>query len=171
LVAVDGDVDGKELSNALRSKKVAAGLRFLKLDLPGLGEQRLQVLDPKVDIEGGKVHINSWLVTAGAPKSSGVPLDLLATPQLEGERYVVLHDLKVNSDALVEPEQFSTFAQELFNPLVDFGRLDRFTHAIRFSKLEVADERVNFTGRLLLAPKPSKTPTFSAPFQAAQKPL
>lgn len=163
LVSLDGDVAEKEITRGLNSGKVAGALRFLKLDLPGLGEQRLQIVNPKVELIGDKVKVKSWLITAGASQETGILLEVIASPKLEQERFVVLKDMQVNSSALVESEHFSDFASELLNPLVDFGRMDRLTHAIRFQKLDIANQRVKFSGRLLLAPKPAKTPVAEAP--------
>jgi hypothetical protein len=103
------------------------------------------------------------LITAGAPQETGIPLEVIASPKLEQERFVMLKDMQVNSTALVESEHFSDFAADLLNPLVDFGRMDRLTHAIRFQKLDIENQRVKFAGRLLLAPKPAKPPVAEAP--------
>src|SRR5206468_926538 len=140
------------------------GLRFLKLDLPGLGQQHLQVLQPKVDLSGNRVILDSFLVTAGALRETGIPLHVEATPKLEGERFVLLKDMQIQSKEIEDPEHFCAFTDELLNPLIDFSRMDRFTHAFRMSKLNVENERVNYAGNLLLAPKPSDKPTYSAPF-------
>lgn len=169
LLSLQGEVSQRDLSRGLHCKKIVSVMRFLKLDLPGLGEQRLQILEPKVELEGDKVRVNSWLVTAGADRATGIPLEVLATPHLVGERFIQLNDMKVSSTEIVEPQEFAHFAEELLNPLVDFGRMDTFDHALRFSKLDIANERVKFEGRLLLAPKPTGKAQFSAPFQMAQQ--
>jgi hypothetical protein len=164
LFNIEGDMAEKDVSHALESHVVSSGLRFLKLDLPGLGSQHLQVLNPKVDLRGNKVILDSFLVTAGADKETGIPLHVEAVPRLDGERKVVLKEMQIQSSEIQDPEHFSAFADELLNPLIDFGRMDRFTHAFRMSKLNVDNERVNYAGKLLLAPKPTDKPTFSAPF-------
>lgn len=162
MVAVDGKISEQLVSKALRSKTVTENLRFLKLDLPGLGEQHLQVLDPKVDVIGDQVKVNAHLITAGADKSTGIDLVVTAHPVVEKERFIILKDIKVASDDIENPEEFAAFAEELLNPLIDFGRMDRHTHAFRLKDLQVKDERVQFTGNLLLAPKPKPQPTVKA---------
>ena len=169
MVTLEGDVAEKDISKALNSKEVTSQLRFLKLDLPGLGEQHLQVLNPKVELVGDKIKVNSWLVTAGAPHDTGIPLEVVASPRLKDDRLIMLDDLQVKSSEIIEPEKFSQFAADLLNPLVDFGRMDRFTHAIRFQKIDIENERVTFAGRLLLAPKRTKVPTFSAPYHLGEE--
>ncbi len=162
MVAVKGEVDEKDVSRALQSPKIASELNFLRLQLPGLGDQHLQVLDPKVTIENGKVKIHTWLITAGAPKNTGVCLDISAMPGLEKERYIMLDDVKVASDDINDPEEFSKFSQDLLNPLLDLGKFDRHTHAFRLNELKLSEQSLQFTGKLLLAPKPvaeKKSPT------------
>lgn len=154
LVALDGKVSEQLVGKALRSKTVTENLRFLKLDLPGLGEQHLQVLNPKVDVFGEKVKVNAHLITAGADESTGIDLVISAKPTLEKERFIILKDIEVESKDIQEPQEFAAFAEQLLNPLIDFGRMDRQTHAFRMTKLEVKNDRVHFAGRLLLAPKP-----------------
>jgi hypothetical protein len=164
LFNIEGDLAESDVSHALKSRTISNGLRFLKLDLPGLGEQRLQVLEPKVELSGDKVILDSFLITAGAPKETGIPLHVEASPRLEGDRFVVLKDMQIESKEIADPQSFASFTDELLNPLIDFGRMDRFTHAFRMSKLNVGNARVNYAGKLLLAPKQSSKPTFSAPF-------
>lgn len=167
LLSLSGDIDERAVSKALKAPAVANGLRFLKLDLPGLGEQHLQVLQPHVDLDKGRIILDSYLITAGASRDTGIPLHVVATPQLEKERYIVLRNMKVQSSEIQDPEDFADFTDKLLNPLIDFGRMDRFTHAFRLSNLDVTDGRVNYSGRLLLAPKQTAKPTFSAPFSLA----
>ena len=154
MVAVSGRVNETDVSRALESPIISSSLGFLRLTLPGLGDQHLQVLEPKVKLENGKVKINTWLITANAPKETGVRLDISASPLLKEDRFVMLSDTKVDSTDIVEPEKFSVFSQELLNPLLDFGKFDRHTHAFRLNSLTVSDKKVEFAGKLLLAPKP-----------------
>jgi len=168
MVSIAGDVAQNDLSGALASRLVTDNLRFLKFDLPGLGSQRLQVLNPKVKLDGEKVIVRSQLITAGGAPDTGVDLKVTARPVLEKERYIKLFDMRVESEQISDVENFGPFAEELFNPLIDFGRYDRFTRAFRLSKLDIRDGRVWYQGRLLLAPKQTAIPTYSAPFSMAR---
>jgi hypothetical protein len=157
MVAVEGNIAEKDLSRGLKSPKVVNGLRFLKLELPGLGEQHLQILKPQVDLEDDKIHVRSYLITAGGEPGSGFKLDVLATPKLEQERFIMLKNMRLVSSDIPAPELFGPFLQELFNPLIDFGRMDRKTHAFRLQNFEIADKRVTYKGRLLLVPAAPET--------------
>ena len=154
MVAVNGQVKEDDVSRALESPTISSSLNFLRLTLPGLGDQHLQVIEPKVKLENGVVKINTWLITANAPKETGVKLDISANPVLEKERFIMLKDTKVDSADIIEPEKFSAFSEDLLNPLLDFGRYDRHTHAFRLNELNVEEKKVRFAGKLLLAPKP-----------------
>lgn len=153
MVAVSGQVSEEQVSKALQSPTISSSLGFLRLSLPGLGDQHLQVQEPKVKLENGLVKINTWLITANAAKETGVQLDISAKPILDRERFINLSDTKVDSKDIVEPEKFSVFSQELLNPLLDFGKFDRTTHAFRLNRLNVVDKKVDFAGKLLLAPR------------------
>lgn len=159
MVSVTGKADEKEISEALRSKEVSSQLNFLRLDLPGLGDQHLQVINPTVKLEDGQVHITTDLITAGAPPETGISIDIKARPTLKEERFIVLEDTKVDSKDIVEPEQFSRFAEDLLNPLVDFGRMDRKTRAFRMTELKTGNHQLDFKGKLLLAPEPKPSGT------------
>lgn len=159
LVAMDGQLDEKLVTRALRSKAVTENLRFLKLDLPGLGEQRLQILHPEVDVDGERINVKADLITAGGAPETGVKLDISARPAIEKERYVMLKDIRVKSDVIENQTAFADFIDELLNPFIDVGRMDRPTHAFRITSFSVKDERVHFAGRLLLAPKPQPPST------------
>jgi hypothetical protein len=158
LVALDGQLSEKLVGKALKSKAVTENLRFLKLDLPGLGAQHLQVLNPSVDVQGDRVSVTANLITADAPPETAVLVNIAAHPSIEKERFVMLKDIEVKSDAIENPKAFASFIDLLLNPLIDLGRLDRATHAFRVTDLSVKNERVNFAGRLLLAPKPQAAP-------------
>lgn len=155
LIQVEGEASEKLVARALESKTVTENLRFLKLDLPGLGEQRLQVLNPRVDVLGDRVQVTTNLITANANPETGIKLMVSAAPAIEKERFIILKDIQVSSDDIQKPVEFANFIEQLLNPLFDFGRLDRATHAFRITKFEVKNERIRFAGRLLLAPKPS----------------
>jgi hypothetical protein len=161
MVAVSGEVNEQDVTRALQSPDVSSQLNFLRLQLPGLGDQHLQVIEPKVKIENGQVKINTWLVTAGAPKDTGVSLKISAHPLLEQQRFIMLKDTTVASDDINNPEEFSKFSQELLNPLLDFARFDRKTHAFRLTQLKLDEQKVQFAGNLLLVPatvQPVQTP-------------
>ena len=76
------------------ARAVTDSLRFLKIDLPGLGEQHLQVLKPTLNLDADKVILDTYLVTAGADRSSGIPLHVVARPALEQERFIMLKDMQ-----------------------------------------------------------------------------
>lgn len=154
MVAVHGHVEESDVSKALASPSISSELNFLRLTLPGLGDQHLQVIEPKVKLENGVVKINTWLITANAPKETGVKLDICASPVLQNDRFIMLKETKVDSPDIVEPEKFSVFSEDLLNPLLDFGKFDRHTHAFRLNELNVQEKKVKFAGKLLLAPKP-----------------
>jgi hypothetical protein len=146
-------VSERLVAKALRSKLVSENLAFLRINLPGLGEQHLQVIDPKVDVKGDLIQVTTRMITAGASEDTAINLVIRARPVLEKERFIILKDIQVESPDIENPQEFAVFAQELLNPLIDFGRMDRATHAFRMTELEVKDQRVRFNGRLLLAPK------------------
>lgn len=155
MVTVSGEVDEKQISKALQSPKIASYLGFLRINLPGLGDQHLQVLEPKIELKDAQIHIKTWLVTAGADRSTGIPLEVTAKPVLQGDRLIVLEDTRVESQDIIEPDKFSIFVADLLNPLVDFGRMDTSTHALRLKEMKIDDGKLRFTAKLLLVPKPA----------------
>ena len=167
LVTIDGNISEAELSTALASDEVASKIRMIKLDLPGVGKQQLQLLDPKVDFADGQVKVNTVLLTQGASRDTGVNLTVLGKPLLEGQGRIVLGDMQVSSPDIPNPEQFSEFSSKLLNPLVDFQRMDRRDHAFRMSKLTVGDKELDFSGNLILAP--TTPPPHLAQRQAGKK--
>ncbi len=158
LLTLKADLSQNDVSKALTVGRVASSLRALKLDLPGLGEQQLEVLEPKVTMADGKIKVNGTLVTVGASPDTGVPITVVGTPKLEGDDRIVLKEMAVESTEIVEPEKFADFIEELLNPLVTLHRFDRATMALRLNSISVAGNAVHGEGRLLLAPRPSKSP-------------
>jgi hypothetical protein len=155
-IAVSGDLSQDEVAKALASQEITKAIRGFKLDLPGLGDQELEVLKPEVDIENNLVKIEGILVTRGAAEDTGVPITIQATPKLVANNEVVLDGLKVDSPYIVEPEKFAQFMSDLLNPIVRFSRYDRKTHAFRLFALDVTDDVVKGEGNLLLVPKDYK---------------
>ena len=155
-IAIKGDLNQDEVAKALASQEITKAIRGFKLDLPGLGDQELEVLEPKVDIEDRVVKINGTLVTRGANKDTGVPITISATPKLVANNEVFLEDMKVDSPYIVEPEKFAKFMSDLLNPVVRFSRYDRKTHAFRLFALDVENDVVRGEGNLLLVPKDYK---------------
>ena len=160
VLKVEGELSQKDVTEALVSPEVAQQLRGLKLDLPGLGEQQLEVLKPVVSIKENLVRIEATLVTRGAAEETGVPLVITAKPVLKENTKIFLEDLTVDSDCIVEPEKFAAFIADLLNPIVDFGRYDRGDHAFRLTSFHIKDKVVTGDGNLLLVPrgyKPNST--------------
>ncbi len=170
MVSVIGEADEQLISRALQSPSVSSQLNFLRLDLPGLGDQHLQVINPHVRVNEGKVYIDTDLVTAGAAPETGIKVAISARPSLKNERYIILEGTKVDSKDIVEPEKFSVFIEDLLNPLIDFGRMDRTTRAFRMTELHTDNHKVRFTGKLLLAPRPvPSTPIASSDSSGKKK--
>lgn len=155
-LSVKGDLSQDEVAKALASAEITKAIRGFKLDLPGLGDQELEVLKPQVDIEDKLVTITGTLVTRGAGEDTGVPIKIQATPKLVAQNEVYLDNLKVESPFIVEPEKFSQFMSDLLNPIVRFSRYDRHTHAFRLFALDVSADKVKGEGNLLLVPKDYK---------------
>ncbi len=152
LLNVKGDLSTNDIITALGSERIAKSMRGLKLDLPGLGEQQLQVVRPKVEIGDNTLKIDALLVTQGAAENTGVPIVISGRPVLEGDK-IFLRKMKVNSPDIAEPEKFAAFAEELLNPIVDFSRMDRKDHAFRLKELAIKKDVVQGGGQLLIAPR------------------
>ncbi|MBI4533951.1 MAG: LmeA family phospholipid-binding protein [Candidatus Melainabacteria bacterium] len=157
LIKIEGDVSEKELGEALKTSRVSSALRMIKLNLPGLGAQQLQLLQPKVDLKDNLVKVETVLVTQGATLETGVPLTVVGSPKLEGDSKIVLQNLQVSSPELPAQEEFSLFCQELLNPLVDFCKMDRLDHAFRLQSLTIANDQLHYAGSLLIAPRAAMT--------------
>jgi len=155
-MSISGDLSQDEVARALASQEITKAIRGFKLDLPGLGDQELEVLKPQVDIEDKLVKIEGTLVTRGASEDTGVPIKIQATPKLVAQNEVFLDNLKVDSPYIVEPEKFAAFMSDLLNPIVRFSRYDRKTHAFRLFELDVTGDTVKGEGNLLLVPKDYK---------------
>jgi len=166
IMLVKASLSQKQIARALENPSVTAKLHGLKLDLPGLGEQQLEVIKPNVQIEEDLLKLEGTLVTKGGTLESGVPVTIVARPRLVGDSQIVLEQMKVNSPDIVEPEKFADFTAKLLNPVVDFARMDRRDHAFRLDTLKVSGKvgEVEGNGRLLLVPR-TKAPTS----QLAQK--
>lgn len=153
LIKIQGSMAEKQLADALATQQIASKLRMIKLDLPGLGEQQLQLLEPQVDFRKSTVVVETLLVTQGASPETGVRLRVEGKPRLVGDSRIVLADMRVASPDIDSPEEFSSFFEKLLNPLVDFSRMDRRDHAFRMQKLKLTDDRAEFSGTLVLAPR------------------
>lgn len=170
LVSVKAALTPEEISTALKSEKVSKSLRGLNLDLPGLGAQQLQVVNPEVDFVEDNVCIKAILKAEGADDSTGVPLKITGKLKLKGDDRVEIADMKVESSDIIEPEKFSEFAEALLNPLIDLKRMDRRDHAFRLSSLELGEKGLTGEGKLILAPKnpqPAAAPANPQPVAAS----
>lgn len=160
LLSLTGKVTQEDVAKALKTEKVASSLRGLKLDLPGLGEQQLEVLNPVVSMSEDKVKINGTLVTARASEDTGVPLTISGKLSLKGDDRIVLENMVVDSAEILEPQKFAAFIEQLLNPLVNLQRFDRRNLAVRLNTLQLEDGFVQARGKVLVAPRqaPPATP-------------
>ncbi len=152
LVKVDGTVSQADLTGALSSARVVNSLHMVKIELPGMGEQRLQFVQPRVNLLADKILLQSTVITAGAAPETGINLKVTGTPYIDGSR-IAVKDLQIDSPDINSPCDFSRFVQPLVNPLVDLAKLDRKDHALRLTALSVSDGKAQFNGNLVLAPK------------------
>jgi len=157
MLCVKASLSQKQIAKALENPSVSSKLHGLKLDLPGLGEQQLEVVHPKVEILDDLLKLEGTLVTKGGTLESGVPVTISARPKLIGDSQIVLEQMKVDSPDIVDPEKFADFTSKLLNPVVDFARMDRRDHAFRLDSLKVSGKKgdVEGDGRLLLVPRPT----------------
>jgi hypothetical protein len=79
-------------------------------------------------------------------------LTISAVPVLEGSK-IFLRQMKVSSPDIIDPEHFAKFVEDLFNPIIDFGRFDRADHAFRLTTFVVERDKVTGSGNLLLVPR------------------
>lgn len=153
---VTGHLNKDQITTALNNPKVSSAIRGLKLDLPGLGSQQIEIVRPDVQISDDALQVHALLITKGAPEETGVPVTISGRPTVEGPK-IYLRDLQVDSPDIPNPEEFAKFTDELFNPIYDLGRLDRKTHAFRVTGIKFRKDTVDGTGTLVLAPKPGKS--------------
>jgi hypothetical protein len=147
------ELSQEQIAEALKTPRLVASMSGLKLDLPGLGEQQLEVMQPSVQIVDDQIKLEATLVTKGASVETGVPIKISARPKLVGDSKIMLEDLQVEGPDIIEPDKFAQFAQDLLNPLIDFARMDRRDHAFRLADLKVGGGGVTGDGKLLLVPK------------------
>ncbi len=96
LLKVKGHLSTQDVVLALGSERIAKSMRGLKLDLPGLGDQQLQVVRPKVEIGDNQLTVDALLVTLGGAEDTGVPIKISGRPVLEGDK-IFLREMKVES--------------------------------------------------------------------------
>jgi len=152
LVSLKVKVREKDLAAALESTKVTSSLRALKLDLPGLGQQQLEVLSPKVSLDSDLITVNGTLVTKGASADTGVPLTLSGNLKLKGDESIVLENCTIDCKTLVDPAHFASFFEDLLNPIVTLHKFDKPNRALRLDNLTIAKGFVTAEGRVILAP-------------------
>lgn len=153
LLSWKASLSEEEANKALSQAKSHPQLAQIPIQVPGLGNQTLEMLNPKITLAQDKVIIDTTLVTAGSTSDTGVKLTISALPVLEGDSIIKLQNTSIQSDDIVNPEQFAKFTEDLLNPLVNLARLDRAGHAIRMDQLDLKDSSLYTKGRLILAPK------------------
>jgi LmeA-like phospholipid-binding len=166
---VDAKLNRDQIAQALNNPAVVSSIRGLKLDLPGLGAQQLQILHPNVSLSSDSIVIDCLLVTKGADEATGVHISLAGRPSIEGAK-IYLRDLKVASADIPNPVEFSQFLDELFNPIVDMGRYDRKDHAFRLVDVKIDPQTIQGDGTLVFAPKPG-VQLAQAPAAKSRNPL
>jgi len=153
-LALDGCLSQKDITAALKDPQVTSTLSTMKLDLPGLGNQQLEILEPDVQIENGKVKIRATVVTKGAKRETGVPVTISAIPYVvEDGAKLCLKDMDIQSSEIENPSEFAQFVTELFNPLINFSRMDNGQCAFRLNGFKISDAKIIFDGKLILVPK------------------
>jgi len=155
LITIAGALSQEEISRALAADEISSRLKMVKLDLPGLGSQHLQLLNPAVKLGDNRVEIVSKLQVLGSLPEGAVTVKIACRPRLFERAKIFIDDLTVFCPEIIEPAEFAGFAARLVNPLVDLGRFDRADHAFRLDQLEVTDHTVRFSGSLILAPRRS----------------
>lgn len=142
-----------QIQKILADERARAMLKGLKIDLPGLGAQEIEVIEPSVVIGQDSVDIKAFLVTKGAARDTGIDLAIFGQPKLVEERKIIIDSLKIESKTIDEPAVFADFVSKLVNPIIDFARFDRTDHAFRLSVLTVNPGKIEGMGRLLLVPR------------------
>jgi len=84
----------------------------LSLELPGLGQQQLEVLSPRVNLDNDLVTVNGVLVTKGASADTGVPLTISGNLKLKGDESIVLENSTIDCKTLVDPGHFASFLED-----------------------------------------------------------
>jgi hypothetical protein len=152
LICLKLQVREKDLAGALANSKVANALKAMNLDLPGLGQQQLELLNARVDLDNQLMSISGILVTKGAEPETGVPLTVSGNLILKGDDTIVLERANVDCKTIVDAEHFARFLEDLLNPIISLHRFDKPNRALRLDTLVIAKGLVITEGRMILAP-------------------
>lgn len=151
-MSISASLTDADVCRALASETVTSSLRGLKLDLPGLGGQILQIIQPKVNLLRDSIIIDASLIAKDAKPDTAVKINICAKPVLVGSK-IILQDLKIDSPDLDNTDVLAQFVKTLFDPLIDFAKFDRTDRAFRLTNLSFTTDKVLLTGKLLLVPQ------------------
>jgi hypothetical protein len=149
-------INEKELDQILHSSKATNSLKALRLDLSSMGtgmdEQRIQMREPEVNIDDGRIMVRAKLATQDADPATSVLMTISGAPKLHENDKIFLEEIKIDSTDITDPEKFSKFVEALINPLINLHRFDKANFAIRLDDISVKSKALSVTGRLLLGP-------------------
>lgn len=157
-------VSEKEFDQLLHSPKATNSLKALRLDLtsigPGMGEQKIQMQEPQVNIDNQAIMLKAKFATPGADPSTAVFMTIYGEPKLHGDNLVFLENIKIDSPDISEPEKFSKFVENLINPLIRLSRFDKTNFALRLDDISIKSKSLSVSGRIVVGPH---APNNSAP--------
>lgn len=148
------EVTSEAVDQFVKSPLLQKELLGLKIPLPPFDKPvKMDILEPRANFDGDRVHIHALLNMSGASKDKGLKMDIWARPVPE-EGWIGLEDVKVRIPEIEDADQLEPFLEKYFVTLIPFHKIRVSRHKVDldFREIEIKDEVMKASGNITLRP-------------------
>jgi hypothetical protein len=146
-----------DLNHVFQTKRGMKQLRNIALNLPPFGEQRIDFLEPKIDLDQDMLVFSAKMNLTGAPVENALPFTARARVTTDRKHQALqLKDLAVQAEGIDDLSPLAGFVESYFGKIVKLSRLKVKGHwvDVQLDEPTLGDERLVLHGFVTLSPIP-----------------
>lgn len=151
---VSAVITENDLNRMFQSKAGREKLTGMTVDIPPFGKQSMDIIDPAVDIDGGKVIIRAMMNMHDAPKEYALPMRVTGRITAEKAR-LKLSDMKIDIEGIEDTEPVARLVENYFSEIVNLNSIKISRHRVKVAveKTDLANDQLNLQATLTVEPE------------------
>ncbi|HEY9688188.1 MAG TPA: DUF2993 domain-containing protein [Coleofasciculaceae cyanobacterium] len=143
-----------DLNRMLKSEQGRRKLTGMKVDIPPFGAHEVDMMDPRIDIDGDKIVIHALLNMHGAPSENALPVQVTGRLTAEKSR-LNLSDLDIAIEGIEDTKPIARLVENYFGEIVNLERIKVSRHRVKVAieKSQLANDQLQLEATLTVAPE------------------
>jgi hypothetical protein len=142
-----------DINTMLQSPSGQKLLTRMKVKLPPFGEQSMDMLNPAVQLEHGRLQLSSLLNMHGAPPENALPVHVSGNITAEKSR-LMLSDMDLKIEGINDTEDLEQLIQMYFSELANLNHIKVARHRVQVAiqRSELQNHQLHLQATITVSP-------------------